>query len=64
MGELSVTIDKVPARCKVSFLTCGPINGAYAENIDTGTTGPLVDIPDTHVLAWADLDPDGTVGVP
>jgi hypothetical protein len=61
MSELHVTIDKVPARCKIMLTFCGPIRGAHAENIDTGVTGPLVSINDTLTLRWADLDPDGLV---
>jgi hypothetical protein len=62
MSELSVSIDMLPARCKVMFTFCGPITAAYAENIDTGVTGPLVSIlAATKSIQWADLDPDGLV---
>lgn len=63
MSELSVTIDLLPARCSIEFTFCGPITCANARNIDTGVTGPLVSIDQTLTLRWADLDPDGVVGV-
>ena len=58
---VSVTIDRVPARCSVYITRSGPITAAHAKNIDTDIAGPLVTIDETRTLAWADLDPDGRV---
>ena len=61
MSELSVSIDKLPARCAIEFVFCGPITCANARNIDTDVTGPLVSIDETLTLRWVELDPDGKV---
>ena len=60
-GELSVTIDVLPARCSIEFTFCGPITCVNARNIVTGASGPLVSIDETLTVRWADLDPDGLV---
>jgi hypothetical protein len=62
MSSLQVTIDRVPEHCRVMFAHTGPITGVYAENTATGVSGPLLDIPESHHITWAELDPDGVVG--
>lgn len=62
--ELRIRIDQIPGRCEVMFAFCGPITTAYAQNIDTGVSGPLVKLnldESGQMLAWAELDPEGKV---
>jgi len=64
LRQLNVLLDKLPPRCQVMFAFCGPITTAYAENVDTKATGPLVKLnldESGQMLLWSDLDPEGKV---